>query len=173
MRRPLFVTIAGLALAFGAFYWLGWPSSLKGSGGNKIGFNDVEAGEVLYVGLNFDVIGRREIHVTTVKLDGATGNVNLVDVRLSAAGSPDFVAVGALREPQPDVDALPRAAGTTLRPGQSGFFIVVFRAETLGKFSFRGLNVKYRSGWLTRSAVLMPRVDADVTVPPSPTPTQS
>jgi uncharacterized protein (DUF58 family) len=171
VRRPLFVTIVGLALAFGAFYWLGWPSSLKGSTGNKIGFNDVAAGELLYAGLNFDVIGRREIYVTTVKLEGATSEVNLVDVRLSVAGSSDFAPVGALREPQPDVDALPRAAGATLRPGQSGFFVVVFRADALGRFSFRGLNVKYRSGWLTRSAMLMPRVEADVTVSPTPTPT--
>lgn len=174
MRRPLFVTIVGLALAFGAFYWLGWPSSLKGSGGNTVGFNDVEVGELLYAGLDFEVIGRREIHVTTVKLEGATGDVNLVDVRLSMAGS-DFVRVGARREPQPDVDALSRAAGASLRPGQSGLFVVVFRAGTLGKLSFRGLNVRYRSGWLTRSALLMPRVEADVTASatPSPTVTQS
>ena len=170
MRRPLFVTILGLALAFGAFYWLGWPSSLKGTSGNKIGLNEVAAGTRLYVGLDFDVIGRRPIEISTVRLDGPTVNVSLVDVRLSVAGSARFVPAGALREPQPDVDALPRAAGATLRPGQSGFFVVVFRAEALGKSSFSGLSVKYRSGWLTREALLMPRVEADVTVSPAPTP---
>ena len=173
MRRVLVIMLVGLALAFGAFYAFSWPTTLSGSAGDSLSFGDVALDEPLHVGLmNFAVTGRREIKIVTVKLNAPTSGIELVSTRvgLGAAGT----SIGSERGEQPSIDALPRAPGYTLHPRDGGSFVVTFKATETG--SFDGIIVTYRTGWLTRSVTLGPKVSVTVPVPsspPSPSPSPS
>ena len=175
MRRVVVVFLVGLALAFGAFYYFSWPTTLSGSPGNAVGFDDVKPGEKLHVGLmDFTVEGRHEITIVTVKLNSPSAGIELDAARVSlgdAGGS-----IGSERGDQPTVEALPRAPGAVLQSNERGTFVVSFFATASG--SFNGITITYTTGWLTRSVTLGPKVTVTVPAPattptPSPSPSPS
>lgn len=171
------MSILGLALAFGAFYVFSWPTTLSGNPGNALHLGEVETGELLHAGMiNFTVSGRREIEIVTVKLNAPTAGIELVATRVGLGQT--GTSIGSERGEQPSIDALPRAPGSVLSPKDRGSFVVTFRATQSA--SFDGLIVTYRTGWLTRSVKLGPKVTvtvpispSDPTASPSPSPTPS
>jgi hypothetical protein len=160
------MSVLGLAIAFGVFYFMSWPATLSpvGAGGNGLGFDDVEIGEMLHTGLMiFEVKGPREVKIVTVKLNAPTLGIKLEGSRLGLGAS--GTSVGGLRGDQPSIDALPPAPGSVLPKNARGSIVITFTATQSG--SFDGLVVTYQTGWLTRTVRLGPKVT--VTVPGSPT----
>ena len=167
MRRTVFVAIAGLIFAFTFFYVVAWPSSVSSESSieNSLGFDKVKPGELLYAGIGpFKVIGRKKVTVVTVKLHDGSPGIELVDTRLDLYG-PGFVGLGAEREGGelvPQLEKLPHAPDADLRPGQAGGLYVAFRLTDPGSYRFRGVEIVYQAGWLTRTAIVGPSVTAEV-----------
>jgi hypothetical protein len=163
------MSIIGLALAFGVFYAFSWPSTLSGTLGNQVGFNEKEPGGLLHTGLfNFEVVGKREIKIVTVKLMDPSPGIVLVATRMGTGGE-----AGALRGDVPEIDKLPRAPGFVLQSNDRGAFVVTFKVLDPGRFTFNGIVVTYQTGWLTRTVKLGPKVTVRVPEPsstPSPSP---
>jgi len=163
MRRIVVMSIIGLALAFGVFYAFSWPSTVTATtGGNEVGFPTAAAGELLHTGaMTFKVGGNRDVQLVTVKLESPTPGLELVATHV---GLRENLAVHSTTEtgPQAYIDALPKAPGYVLRPGDEGAFVVTFRALDPGTFAFDGIVVTYQSGWLTRTVKLGPRVTVKV-----------
>ena len=172
--RPVLIVVIGLGAAFGVFRALGWPSTLEGPGLTDVaGFGRVEAGELLHAGLGpFVVNGSRGVEITAVRAELSPG-IDLESIRLSVVNDPGFVAVGALRGPNEEIDRLPGASGTTLRPGQTAFLVLSFRVVSPGEYRIPGVQVSYSSGWIRRTKILGPTVTAEMvpTATPSPSPT--
>ena len=163
MRRTLFVTIAGLIFAFTFFYVLAWPSTISSRSpiDNTTGFNKVKPGESLYVGMGpFQVVGRKSVTIVSIRLHDPSPGIEFVDARLDRAG-PGYVALGAPGEDVvPSIQRLPEAPGAVLRSGDGGGFYVTFTVNDPGSYRFRGIEVVYQAGWLTRTTVLGPSVTA-------------
>jgi hypothetical protein len=164
--RSFLVIAVGLALAFGVFYFTGWPSTLDGPslGGNEVGFRDAAPGELLHFGVGpVDVVGKREAKINAVRLIDPSPGLELFSVRRSSH------LLGTSRGEQPDIQGLPTASGSALKGGTSIFLIVTIRALTPGSYRLRGVLVRYGSGWLTRSAGFGPTASATI-VSPTPVP---
>jgi hypothetical protein len=158
MRRVVVMSVIGLALAFGVFYTLSWPSTLEGSLGNSVTLDPVKPDELLHVGLGiFKTVGRRDVNVVTVRLNGQSPGIEIVATRVALAER-GGLTLGVLRGPQPTVDALPRAPGYVLHSNDAGGFVVTFRVASPGTYTFRGFLVTYQTGWLTRTVLLGPTV---------------
>ena len=172
MRRAILVFLIGLGLAFSAFYYFSWPTTLSGSAGHLVRFGDVKPDEKLHVGLiDFTVAGRHDITIVTVKLNSPSVGIELDAARVDSG--PAGNSIGSERGDQPTVEALPRAPGSVLHPDDRGSFVVTFFAT--GSGSFNGITITYTTGWLTRSVTLGPKVTVTVPAPattlsPSPTP---
>jgi hypothetical protein len=155
VRRPLFVTIVGLALAFGVFYWLGWPSSLNGppSGSREAIFMCTPHATEQHAVLGpFAVVGRKGIDIQTVRLEDPLPGTSLTRASVGPVEDPlaFFKAEGGR-----DLDELPSVAGATLRPGQRFRIYLTYNVPPApggaGPGGFRGIRLGYRSGWLSRS----------------------
>ena len=171
VKRTVFVAIAGLIFAFTFFYAFGWPSTLASNAGAPTTFDKVNTGEILHAGLGpFYVHGQRHVSIVTVRLKEPSPGIELVGTHVAL--SPTLPG-GALRGVQNAIEALPRAPGYVLRPGDAGAFWVTFRVLSPGSFSFRGITITYQSGWLTRSVVLGANVRADTIETPTPSPSPS
>jgi hypothetical protein len=163
MRRALFVAVVGLGLAFGVFYALSWPATMSGPdpSGTEVGFNHVAEGEMLHAGLGpFRVGGSRNVKIITVLLNDSSPGIELVAIRVALVGS-GRTMLGTARGHKPDLETLPAAAGYVLHPGDEGSINVSFRVPSPGRYSFRGITVRYQTGWITRSVVIGPTVGAE------------
>lgn len=167
----MFVAIAGLIFAFAVFYAFGWPSTIEAQGGDPITFDEKTQGELLHALFRFSVSGPKDVRVTNVQLEDQSADIDLFAVHLARGDSASLIS-GSPRGNRPDIEALPRALNTVLKPGDEGFFVVSFRVFAAGRSEFRGLRVKYSSGWLTRSMLFAPAVTVNVpaTATPSPGP---
>jgi hypothetical protein len=173
LGRGFLVIIVGLALAFGVFYFTGWPSTLEvlGGGGDEVALGDAAPGELLNFGVGpVRVVGKREVNIHAVRLLDPSPGLELVSVRLSGIGPTENPSFGVTRGPQPDIERLPTASGSIMKGGTGGFLIVTVRATSPGSHRLRGLLVRYGTGWLTRSAGL--GATASVRIP-TPTPAPS
>jgi hypothetical protein len=116
MRRIVVMSIIGLALAFGAFYFFSWPTTLVArSGSVALSFPDSPPEQLLHTGqFLFKISGRHRITIVTVRLNGPSTGLTLVAARvgLGTSGS----SIGSAAGPSPEVEALPRAPGYTLSP---------------------------------------------------------
>jgi len=162
MRRTIFVALAGLLFAFTFFYVFAWPSTMSSRSklSDTIGFDKVVPGELLYAGLGpFSIVGRRDMTVVTVKLNDPSVGIELLETRVDLfAGG---VGLGVARGTDPlsaGIERLPRAPNYVLRSADEGGFYVAFKVLSRGTFRFRGIEVTYQTGWLTRSVVLGPTV---------------
>ena len=175
MRRIVVMSIIGLGLAFGAFYYFSWPTTLSGrSGGDEISFPDAPPEQQLHTGqFLFEVSGRHRITIVTVRLNDPSSGFALVAARVGLGDS--GASIGTASGPTPEIEALPRAPGFVLNPRDTGAFVITIRAFGPGDFVFHGITVTYQTGWLTRSITFGPtvkvKVPADISPVPTPTST--
>jgi hypothetical protein len=158
MRRVLVMSLVGLLLAFGVFYVFSWPSTIESAPASGVTISQVKVGELLHVGMaDFTISGDRPITVLTVRLNGASPEIELLAARLFIEESGKS-SVGVLRGEGTSVDSLPRAPGYVLHSTDRGSFVVTFRVSSPGRFELDGFTVRYQTGWLTRSVRVGPRI---------------
>ncbi|MGH2794844.1 MAG: hypothetical protein ACRDKG_11125 [Actinomycetota bacterium] len=162
IKAAVLSTVIGLLIAGGIFAGLGLPGSL-GVGEASGRYTVVaEIDEKIYVGLGpIDPSGRK-IEILSVELVAPSPAVQVDGIRITRFNDPNPILLGSGKGERPDIDALPDALGAILNSGDKGGFWVGFRVTATGMHGFEGVRITYRSGWLTRSAVVGPPVQVRV-----------
>jgi hypothetical protein len=161
LKAGLISAAVGLAIAAGVFAGLGLPGSLTAARSDSRYTVIAAIDETIHVGLGpFSPGGPRDIKIVEIALENASPAIQIDSIRITVfRGAAATVAeLGSDTEPRPDIDALPLALGSVLKPGQDGAFWLTFHVTSTGQHTLDGLRVTYRSGWLTRTTVVGPRV---------------
>jgi hypothetical protein len=168
-KAALISAAIGLAIAAGVFAGFGLPGTLKPAHSDSRYAVTAATDELIHVGLGpFHPSGPREIKILEVSLVEASPAIQVDSIRITRFNDPAPILLGSDKGPREDIAALPQALGAVLQPGQDGGFWVTFHVTATGSHTFKGLRVTYRSGWLTRTAVVGPPVRVKVAEPRGP-----